>query len=344
MDSLLTTGSIVAAFFAGAVALFSPCCIVFLFPAYFASAVKNRRWALLPLTFVFALGLAVVLLPVTLGITLVMSSVRKYHTTLYAAGGVLMIALAVLSLLGRSWSMPSFVRTPSIERGDTASVFALGVFSGVASSCCAPVMAGVMALSALSGSLVGAGSLGLAYVFGMVFPLFVMAVLWDRLRLGERRPFTAKPATLRLAGRTVHTNTVNIAVAVAFALMGGFVLFLAVTGNTTEAPSFQLAIGDWLSRVSGRIVDLLDPVPEPVLGLGLLALAASFLVVAARDRARPTQGGPSDDHQDQDKEQGEALGSAAPVAPGGNAAALSCHGGSCHDAAPREDAEAEARA
>ena len=57
----------------------------------------------------------------------------------------------------------------------------------------------------------------------------------------------------------MHTNTVNIAVAVAFALMGGFVLFLAVTGNTTEAPSFQLAIGDWLSRVSGRIVDLLDP-------------------------------------------------------------------------------------
>ena len=48
-------------FFAGGVALFAPCCIVFLAPSYLAGAVKNRRWRLLPLTFLFAAGLAVVL-------------------------------------------------------------------------------------------------------------------------------------------------------------------------------------------------------------------------------------------------------------------------------------------
>ena len=53
-SSLLTTGSVLAAFFAGGVALFAPCCIVFLAPSYLAVAVKNRRWRLLPLTFVFA--------------------------------------------------------------------------------------------------------------------------------------------------------------------------------------------------------------------------------------------------------------------------------------------------
>jgi len=31
--NLLTTGSVLAAFFAGAVALFAPCCVVFLAPA-----------------------------------------------------------------------------------------------------------------------------------------------------------------------------------------------------------------------------------------------------------------------------------------------------------------------
>jgi hypothetical protein len=214
-----------------------------------------------------------------------------------------MLGLAVLALLGRSWSLPVFVRRPSIERGDTASVFALGVFSGIASSCCAPVIAGVMALSALSGSLVGAGTLGLAYVFGMVFPLFLMAVLWDRLRLGERRPFTARPLQLRLAGRTVHTNTVNVAVAAAFAVMGIFVLYLAWTGNTTTAPPFQVAIGDWLADTTGRVVRWLDPVPEPILGLGLLAVAASFFVVAARDRRHDIHGGTSHEHQDEDHEQ-----------------------------------------
>ena len=98
MGDLLTTGSILAAFFAGGVALFAPCCIVFLAPSYMAVAVKNRRWRLLPLTFVFAAGLALVLVPITLGMSLVASTVATYHAPLYYAGGVLMLALAALSL------------------------------------------------------------------------------------------------------------------------------------------------------------------------------------------------------------------------------------------------------
>jgi cytochrome c-type biogenesis protein len=311
MGGLLTTGSILAAFFAGAVALFSPCCIVFLFPAYLASAVKNRRWTLLPLTFVFAAGLAVVLLPVTLGVGLVMTSVRRYHTALYAVGGVMMLALGLLALLGKSWSLPRFIRTPDVERGDTASVFALGVFSGVASSCCAPVMAGVMALSALAGSTIGAASLGLAYVFGMVFPLFLMALLWDRLRLSERRLLQAKPVRFRLLGRRIATNTVNVAVAIAFGLMGIVVLILAVNGNTTRAPGFQLAIGHWLTRISQDALRWLDPVPEPILGLGLLAIAALFFAAAVRGRStRYPLARREDHHEHEDREEASPLASA----------------------------------
>ena len=54
---LLSAGGILAAFLAGGVALFAPCCIVFLAPSYLAAAAKNRRWRLIPLTFVFAAGL-----------------------------------------------------------------------------------------------------------------------------------------------------------------------------------------------------------------------------------------------------------------------------------------------
>jgi len=223
---------------------------------------------------------------------MVMATLRRFHTPLYAAGGTLLLGLAVLSLLGKSWSMPSF------ERSDTAGVFGLGVFSGIASSCCAPVIAGVMALSALSGSLVGAASLGMAYVFGMVFPLFLMALLWDRFDLGERRIFRARPVRLRVAGRTVHTNTVNVGVAVAFAAMGAFVLFLAANGNTTTAPAFQVAIGRWLSDASISVVRLLDPIPEPILGLALLGLATLFFVVAARGRPATAKGGSHHEHED----------------------------------------------
>jgi cytochrome c biogenesis protein CcdA len=287
VGDLLTTGSVLAAFFAGGVALFAPCCIVFLAPSYMAVAVKNRRWRLLPLTFVFAAGLALVLVPITLGMSLVASTIANYHAPLYYAGGVLMLALAALSLSGRMVSLPAFLRAPDTTRGDSASFFALGVFSGIASSCCAPVLAGVMTLSALSGSAVGGITLGLAYTFGMVFPLFVMALLWDRFKLGERRFLQARTVRIRVAGKVLATNTVNIAVAAAFAAMGGFVIYLANTGQMTGGPGFQVSMGKGLSRMFVRIEHWVDPVPEPVLGLAVLALAAIFVVATLRDRHRP---------------------------------------------------------
>jgi len=288
MGGLLASGSIVAAFFAGGVALFSPCCIVFLLPSYLAAGVKNRRWRLLPLTFVFAAGLATVLVPVTLGIGLVASALARYHGPLYVAGGTLLLALAVLAVLGRSWSMPSFLRAPDLEaRSDTAAVYGLGVFSGVASSCCAPVLAGVMTLSALSGSSAGAFTLGLAYVFGMTFPLFVMALAWDRFHLGERRLFRARPLHLRLGGRVVATNTVNVAVAGAFAAMGAMVLALGLSGKAMSTPGAQLAIGRWVDGAARWGLALLDPVPEAVRIAGLVALVGVFAAAARSRRSRP---------------------------------------------------------
>lgn len=284
MDELVGGGSVLAAFFAGGVALFAPCCIVFLLPSYLAASVKNRRWRLLPLTFVFAVGLAAVLVPVTLGVGLLAAFLTEYHTWLYTAGGVLLFVLAGLALSGRTWGLPSFLRAPDPGRGDSAGVFALGLLSGVASSCCAPVLAGVMALSAVSPGPLDAGLLGVAYVFGMTFPLFVLALLWDRWRLGERRLFAARSLRLRVGGRIVDTDAVNVAVAGVFGVMGLMVVGLAVSGDTATAPGAQLAIGRALSAAFDRALAWAEPVPEPVLGMGLLALAVGLVIAGRRDR------------------------------------------------------------
>ena len=286
MSNLLTTGSILAAFFAGGVALFAPCCIVFLAPSYLAVAVKNRRWRLLPLTFIFAAGLAVILVPITLGVSLIAGTIAHYHQPLYYAGGVLMLALAVFTLSGRMVSLPSFVRAPDTTGGDSASFFALGVFSGLASSCCAPVLVGVMALSALAGSPAGGLVLGLAYVFGMAFPLFVMALLWDRFRLGERKFLKARPVRLHLGSHILATNTVNLVVAAGFTVMGIFVMYLASSGTMTSGPGFQVAFGKRIASVFKWVETVTAPVPEAVLGLFVLALAAVFVYATLRDRPR----------------------------------------------------------
>jgi len=276
---LLTTGSVVAAFLAGGVALFAPCCIVFLAPSYLAAAVKNARWRLLPLTFVFAAGLGLVLLPLTLGASVLAGAIAKYHQPLYYAGGALMIALAVLALSGRMWSLPSFVRAPDTSRADTASFFALGVFSGIASSCCAPVLVGVMTLSALSATPAGGLVLGVAYVFGMVFPLFAMALLWDKAKLGERRFWRARLVRIRVAGRVLVTNTVNLLVAVGFAVMGVAIIALANEPDMSRGTAAQSWVSERLTSVFLRIQEWASPVPEVIQAL-LLFLVVGGLVAA----------------------------------------------------------------
>lgn len=283
---LLSIGSVLAAFFAGGVALFAPCCIVFLAPSYLAAAIKNRRWRLLPLTFVFAAGLALVLVPITLGVSLIAAAIAKYHTVLYWGGGLLMIGLGALALSGRMWSMPSMLKAPDASRADTATFFSLGVFSGIASSCCAPVLAGVMTLSAMAGTVPGGLALGLAYVFGMVLPLFVMALLWDVLPKERKRRLRAKPVRITVAGHTVATNTVNLAVAIGFTVMGVLVIAQANSSRMNGGDSPLTPIGDWLDDIFKVLLRWTSPIPEPILGIGLLALAAVFVVVSLRGRSQ----------------------------------------------------------
>lgn len=295
----LGTGSVLAAFFAGMVALFAPCCIVFLAPSYLAAAVKNNRWRLLPLTFVFASGLALVLVPITLGVSLIAGAIAKYHAPLYWAGGLLMIALGLLALTGRMWAMPSVLRAPDATRADSGTFFSLGVFSGIASSCCAPVLVGVMTLSALAGNPFGGLLLGLAFVFGMVLPLLAMALLWDAAKLNQRRWLRARPVTLRAGRLVLHTNTVNLLVAVAFTAMGIGVISLAgATTMTGPGNWFQQAAGQGLTEFARATLAWLAPVPEPVLGVGLLALAGAFVWYTLRDRPRPQLEAPAPDPEE----------------------------------------------
>jgi cytochrome c-type biogenesis protein len=293
---LLGTGSVLAAFFAGMIALFAPCCIVFLAPSYLAAAVKNNKWRLLPLTLVFASGLALVLVPITLGASLIAGAIAKYHGPVYWAGGLLMIGLGVLALTGTMWSMPSVLRAPDTTRADSATFFSLGAFSGIASSCCAPVLVGVMTLSALSGNPFGGFLLGMAFVFGMVIPLLIMALVWDAAHLNERRWGKARPVTVRLAGHTLRTNTVNLTVAAAFLAMGVGIIALAQSPTMTgNANWFQRTAGDGVTQFAKTVLAWLAPVPEPVLGIGLLGLAALFVWFTLRNRTRPRQSSDSAD-------------------------------------------------
>ncbi len=298
MEGIFFGTSLLAAFVAGAVALFAPCCIVFMFPAYLGAAVRNRRWRLVPFTLVFAAGLALVLVPVTLGVGLLTRPLLRYHALIYSFGGLLMLAMAAFAVTGKTWSLPMLKGSPDLQRTDSAGVFALGVFSGAASSCCAPVLAGVVTMSAVAPSLPMAAVIGLAYVFGMVFPLLVMTLVWDRSGLRQSRRIRGKDIHWSLWGRTFHTNTLNLVAAVAMGAMGLLFIFLAVTGASLVSQT-QAGVAGWIEDLLKPVVDFLAPIPNWLGALALVGFAVGAVVLSGRKRPET----PSDERNSDDTEE-----------------------------------------
>ena len=284
MEGLYFGGSLVAAFLAGSVALFAPCCIVVLFPSYLAAAVRNSRWRLVPLTLIFAAGIAVVLIPVTLGLGILAQGLLRFHGGIYVAGGVLMLVLAYLAISGKNWMLPIMRGSPDVQSTDSGGVFVLGVFSGAASACCAPVLAGVLTLSTLAPSLVQGVGIGLAYVFGMVFPLVILALFWDGLGARGRDRLRGRERHLRIAGRDVTTTTLDLIAAAAYTMMGLGLVVIGVTG-TTLAPTSQAAIGTWIEDLLAPLIQWLEPAPDLIVGLVLVAIAVAAVVISGRRRS-----------------------------------------------------------
>lgn len=281
MEGLFLGGSLLAAFVAGSVALFAPCCIAVMFPSFLAASVRNHRWRLVPLAFVFAVGVATVMLPVTLGLSLLTESLLRYHTVVYGGGALLLLGLAVISLGGGTWSLPFLRSSPDISRTDSAGVYALGVFSGAASACCAPVLAGVLTLSAVSPGLLSGVGIGLAYVFGMVFPLVILTLVWDRLR-PEQAGFGSRPVSFRAGPLQVSTTNAGLAAAVMFVAMAAVLAVVAFTGSslTPESATLGTRIEDFLTPV----LDGLSWIPDPVIGLLLVLIAIGAIWASTRPR------------------------------------------------------------
>lgn len=172
--------SLVASFLAGSLALFAPCCITFLFPSYLGTIFRDRT-KVIYYTLIFALGLAVVLVPVALGFRFAISFLDTYHKGIYYLGAIVMIVMGIMTVkpmfhLPKFFSMPKF--NPEINTG---SVFGLGVMSGLTSSCCAPVLLAAVTLISLSPSTLQALVVAMAYVMGIVAPLFIMSVVYQKV-------------------------------------------------------------------------------------------------------------------------------------------------------------------
>lgn len=275
IDPLVGTASLTAAFFGGILALLAPCCLTFLLPSYLAAGLQQGRWRLLRMTTIFSAGLAAVLLPVAWGVAGLAQLLPTLHREIFFIGGVLLLGLGALAMAGLGWTLP-MPWSPDIRRHDGLSVFALGAFSGAASSCCAPVLAGVLALSFVAPTWWLGIGVGLAYVFGMVFPLLLVAIFGQRFNVLGQRWMRPRLITLPLGPWQPRVLTTNLASAVLLWAMGGLVLWNGATGNTAYAPDFLLGLYVELRRRLDAFTELAGPFAAlmPLLAVGLISLLA----------------------------------------------------------------------
>lgn len=272
MTNVLFGGAVLASFLAGMVALFAPCCISVMLPAYFASTFERRRM-LIAMTFVFAAGVALVILPIALGAAWIGALINEQHLLVYLAGGTLMILFGAWVIAGGRLMLPMpGMRTR--ERKGPLAVMSLGAFSGTASVCCAPVLAGVLALAGATGSFSGALILGVAYVFGMVFPLFAIASLWDRFDFGESRLLRGRTFRPRLLGRQLALHSTALVSGLLLIAMGVFAIALGVRGNSMASSGWQL-------EVSARLQHWASVIGDRAEAIGWITGIALFVVLGA---------------------------------------------------------------
>jgi len=292
---IIFSASIIAAFFAGMVALFAPCCITVLLPAYLASAFREKK-NILKMTFIFFLGISAVLVPIGLGAAGLAQIFRDFHKELYIFGGLFMLILAVMSVLGKGISLPLPKRLQSkMDPSNVKSVFLLGVLSGAATSCCAPVLAGAMTLAVISGAFWKAIIVVFAYVFGMTFPLFATAYFYDKYKVEQSKIIQGKLLKMEITGKTFYVHSTNLLASAIFLLIGGTMLYLGFSNNAFWSPHSQVQVGRTLNMWTQNILETLAVVPDALWGAIIIGAFSLFLYPVIRKRFHNKENGIKED-------------------------------------------------
>src|SRR5215210_1046703 len=228
--------SFLASFLGGLLSLLSPCSALLL-PAFFAYAFQSRG-ELVGRTAVFYIGLCATLVPLGMGISTVSSLVYGHRSTLITVSGLLIIALGVIQLFGGGFAFGPIERLRGgIKGNNLVTTFFLGSVYGFAGFCSGPILGAVLTVAASSGSVLRGAGLLATYAAGMATPLFLMALLWERLDLGHGRWLRGREISLG----PLRLHTTNLLSGLMFVAIG--VLFIVFEGTSGLRP-LRLGRGD----------------------------------------------------------------------------------------------------
>lgn len=269
---VLIIASLITALFAGIAALFAPCCIGVLLPAYFASIFRQKKTILL-MTLVFFFGLLAIFLPLGLGFGFIGQALKQYHNLIYLIGSLFLFLLGILILLGYSFSLPFHTKT-QIQVTGIWSVFILGIFSAFATLCCAPVLAGALALSTLPGSIFWGGLYSVFYVLGMVIPLLIISYFIDKTKVMDKISIFKKEVKYNFFGKEIKISLSNLLSGIIFIIMAWLIIYFMLTNQLANHSSSQMKI----NLIASQITNLLTTALEKISGWFILAVIVMVIL------------------------------------------------------------------
>lgn len=243
---------ILGAFLGGLASLLSPCSALLL-PSFFAYAF-DRVQLLVGRTVAFWVGLCIVLVPLGAGVGMLGNVVTRYRSEVTLVGGLVLIGFGLMTLLGKGFGLPVMQRiTARINISSTVSVFALGAVYGLAGFCAGPLLGAVLTMSAMGADPVYGALLMAVYALGMAAPLFLLAWLWDRFKLSQRRWLRGRPVRIG----PLQTHTTSLLTSTIFIVLGAVFLSTDGTANLGGLMSVdaQYNLQVWLSRLSAHVTD-----------------------------------------------------------------------------------------
>ncbi|MBB2915325.1 cytochrome c biogenesis protein CcdA [Streptosporangium becharense] len=263
------------AFLGGVFALFSPCSALLL-PSFFAYSFTSPQ-RLFGRTALLYGGLALTLVPLGVASSAVGALLYGHRDTVVAVGGWSIIALGVAQILGLGFAVRPARPAGRLRPDSALSIVALGAVYGLAGFCAGPILGGILTVAALGGAPVYGGVLLAVYAFGMVVPLFGLALLWDRFDLGRRRWLRGRPFSL--GPLRLHTNSL---LSGAFFIAIGTV-FLVFDG-TSALPGLlsvdqEYAAERWIRRLGAAV-------PDAALLSAVVIVIVAVLLVRHRRRTR----------------------------------------------------------
>ncbi|TVR30666.1 MAG: cytochrome c biogenesis protein CcdA [Nitriliruptor sp.] len=251
----------VAAFAGGLLALLSPCGALLL-PSFFAYAF-DRRGRLLARTGIFYLGLITTLVPLGVSASVATRFVRTQQDTVLTVAGISVIVLGVLVLVGSGFNLlPARLRAGEGGQATSGTVYLLGLVYGITGFCTGPILGSILVLAAVGGRPAQGGALLAVYALGMVVPLALLSLVWERIGTTAMRWLRGTQVAI---GRwRIHSTSLLTGL-----LLIGVGILLVTGSGTFEAGNLAL--------VGARAEEVVQAVGQriPDRALALLAVAAA---------------------------------------------------------------------